>query len=83
MPNEAYLCLGFGKSFFYNSIGMLVYDWDETEEALYDENLSLFQKYCKLFAIGRDGQKLFPATRSVTTPRGMAMGWVKLTWKGN
>lgn len=83
LPHEAYLCLGFGKSFFYNSIGMLVYDWSDERTSNDTERLTPFQKYCKLFSIGRDGQKLFPATRSVTIPSGMAMGWVKLIWKNN
>lgn len=73
----AYLCLGFGKSFFYNSIGMLVYDWKEEEEGLAEEDYSLFRKYCKLFFLGRIGQRNFPLTRLVTR-QGIPMGWVKL-----
>lgn len=74
--NEAYLCLGFGKSFFYNSIGMLVRDWDESEEPLADENLTIFQKYCRLFFLGRGGDH-FPITRTITND-GLPMGWVRL-----
>ena len=80
LPNEAYLCLGFGKSFFYNSIGMLVYDWDSSNAGLSEEERSSFMQYCQLFFLGRDGQKNFPLTRTVTND-GKAMGWVKFTWK--
>jgi CRISPR type III-A-associated RAMP protein Csm5 len=76
-PKEAYLCIGFGKSFFYNSIGMLVYDWNESKSQLSEEDYPLFKKYCKLFFLGRDGQRDFPVTRTVTQ-RGLPMGWVKL-----
>lgn len=75
--NEAYLCLGFGKSFFYNSIGMLVFDWKEDDEPLAEKDYSLFRKYCKLFFLGRMGQRNFPLTRLVTR-QGIPMGWVKL-----
>lgn len=77
LPSEAYLCLGFGKSFFYNSIGMLVFDWNEENEPLAGEDNTLFQKYCKLFFLGRIGQRNFPLTRLVTR-QGLPLGWVKL-----
>lgn len=77
--NEAYICLGFGKSFFYNSIGMLVYDWDQSKAPdLSEEDKPLFRKYCQLFFLGKDGQKNFPLTRTVTND-GFPMGWLKLT----
>ncbi|MEM6699457.1 MAG: type III-A CRISPR-associated RAMP protein Csm5, partial [Bacteroidota bacterium] len=63
LPNEAYFCVGFGKSFFYNSIGLLVFDWKDDRP---DDQYSLFDKYCKLFKLGRDGQYEFPLTRTVT-----------------
>lgn len=71
----AYLPLGFGKSFFYNSIGMLVLDWTDKEQRISNEGL--FKKYCHLFFLGKTGQKRFPLTRTVTS-EGEAMGWVKL-----
>lgn len=76
----AYLCLGFGKSFFYNSIGMLARDWEMPEDKGYDERLTPFQKYCKLFFLGRDGQRDFPMTRTVTR-KGLPMGWMRLEVK--
>jgi CRISPR-associated protein Csm5 len=79
-PNEAYFCLGFGKSFFYNSLGMFVYDWDESSEELSDKEMPIFKKYFKLFLMGRSGQKSFPLTRTVTD-RGEPMGWVKVEIK--
>lgn len=79
-PTVAYMCVGFGKSFFYNSIGVLVNDWDESQapEDLREEDKSLFRKYCQLFFLGKDGQKSFPLTRSVTE-LGETMGWIKLS----
>jgi len=77
-PNEAYLCLGFGKSFFYNSIGMLVNDWDADKELGKDE-LTVFKKYARLFFLGRPGQREFPMTRTITNG-GMPMGWVRIKY---
>ena len=78
-PNgTAYLPLGFGKSFFYNSIGMLVADWEDEKKQI--SNDGLFEKYCGLFSLGKTGQKRFPLTRTVTS-EGEAMGWVKLKLK--
>lgn len=80
LPNEAYLCVGFGKSFFYNSFGMLINDWDMDKNVPEEEAL-IFKKYCKLFFLGKDGQKDFPLTRTVTKD-GKGMGWMKVTWAG-
>jgi CRISPR-associated protein Csm5 len=74
LPHETYLCIGFGKSFFYNSIGMLIYDW---KGAGSDDKLTPFQKYCKLSFLGRDGQRDFPLTKTLTSSS-EPMGWVKL-----
>lgn len=78
---EAYLCLGFGKSFFYNSIGMLINDWDDTG-SLAERRNSTFSKYAQLMFLGNDGQKHFPLTRTVTHDR-QPMGWVKLSENRN
>jgi len=77
-PNEAYLCLGFGKSFFYNSIGMLVRDWAAKQEDLSENDQQIFRQYCELFFLGREGQKRFPLTRTVAS-NGVGMGWMKIT----
>jgi len=79
LPHEAYMAIGFGKSFYYNSIGILVNDWDRDME-LGERDLSAFRKYCKLFFLGKDGQKNFPLTRTVTNG-GVPMGWVKMVWE--
>ena len=75
--NEAYLCVGFGKSYFYNSVGILINDWDLDKE-IDDDDLPVFRKFCKLFFLGKDGQKDFPYTRTVTND-GKGMGWIKVT----
>lgn len=77
LPNEGYLCLGFGKSFFYNSIGMLVKDWNSKNGETGGRSKTPFTKYCQLFFLGKDGQKKFPLTRTVTHD-GVPFGWVKL-----
>ncbi len=79
LPHEAYLCVGFGKSFYYNSIGILVYDWKDDSPK---HDYSLYQKYCKLHFLGNDGQQEFPLTRTVTHT-GLPMGWIKLVWIRN
>ncbi|MEM1121429.1 MAG: hypothetical protein AAGJ18_13340, partial [Bacteroidota bacterium] len=76
-PNEGYLCLGFGKSFYYNSIGMSVADWAAKQADLSDKDQALFRHYCQLFFLGKDGQKRFPLTRTVAS-NGVGMGWLKL-----
>ncbi len=77
LPNEAYMCIGFGKSFFYNSIGLLAYDWEGKQDDSQSDEIPVFQKYWQLFFLGNDGQKDFPLTRTVTN-EGIPMGWVKI-----
>lgn len=73
----AYFPIGFGKSFYYNSIGLAVFH--ESDERKKDNGrISLFQKYCKLYFMGNPGQKDFPLTRPVTDI-GEPLGWVKLS----
>lgn len=73
--NEAYLCIGFGKSFIYNSIGLLAYNWKDSQPS--KNRYNSYQKYCKVFQLGKAGQKDFPISRTVTT-NGIPLGWVKL-----
>ncbi len=82
LPNEAFLCLGAGKSFFYNSIGLAVHHTEEKDLRFVDKETPLFRKFFKLYFLGKDGQKNFPLTRPVTDI-GEPMGWVKLSWKNS
>jgi len=66
--NTAYLRLGFGKSFFDNSIGL----------AIYKASRETFMKYVKLFQLGKPHQKVFPVTRTICTVPFLPTGWVKM-----
>jgi len=69
--NSAFIRLGFGKTFFDNSIGLAIYRTDK--EAL--------MKYVKLMQLGKPMQKIFPVTRSVCTSNFLPMGWVDVALK--
>ncbi|HPI69624.1 MAG TPA: hypothetical protein PL003_10465, partial [Bacteroidales bacterium] len=64
----AYLRLGFGKTYFDNSLGL----------AIYDESPDIFMKYVKLLSLGKPRQKEFPVTRTVCTNPLIPMGWTTL-----
>ena len=55
---------------------MLINDWD-IDKQLAKEELPVFQKYARLFFLGKSGINDFPSTRTVTN-KGIPMGWIKL-----
>ncbi|MEO1655217.1 MAG: hypothetical protein AAFU64_16845, partial [Bacteroidota bacterium] len=68
-PNRAYLRVGAGKSYYYNSIGM----------ALLKASPATFKRMMSLFSLGKVGQKIFPITRTITTTTKAPLGWIYLT----
>ncbi|MFA6843713.1 MAG: type III-A CRISPR-associated RAMP protein Csm5 [Bacilli bacterium] len=73
---SAWLPVGFGKSNFYQSIGLLIYQKDK----------KVFEKYIQLFKMGKKVkknskeffQKEFPLTRNLTISELLPLGWIKL-----
>lgn len=68
---EAYIQLGFGKSYFGNSLGVL----------FRNQYPEFFGKMVRLMEMGKPGQKLFPVTKTIETASNSPMGWVRLTIK--
>lgn len=66
---EAYLRVGFGKSYFYNSIGL----------AIWNANKDAFKKFVRLFRLGKPSQSVFPITRTVLTVGAEPLGWIKIS----
>jgi CRISPR/Cas system CSM-associated protein Csm5 (group 7 of RAMP superfamily) len=66
----AHMRLGFGKTYFDNSLGL----------AIYRESPEIFMKYVKLFRLGKPRQTEFPVTRTVCTEPLVPMGWVTLKY---
>jgi CRISPR-associated protein Csm5 len=67
LPTEAYITLGSGKTYFYNSIGL----------ALYKEDKKSFDKFARIFGLGKASQEFFPITRALNLDY-KPLGWVKL-----
>lgn len=63
----AYIALGSGKTYFYNSIGL----------AILNHSKSDFKSFMKLMKLGNAGQELFPITRALNMDY-KPLGWVKL-----
>lgn len=74
---SAWLPVGFGKSNFYQSIGLFIRRRDK----------SAFEKYIKLFKMGKSpkrekgetDQKELPLTRNLTIEGHLALGWIKMS----
>ncbi|MEX2513504.1 MAG: type III-A CRISPR-associated RAMP protein Csm5 [Cyclobacteriaceae bacterium] len=68
--NIAYLPLGFGKTFFHISLGLLIKKSDPKK----------FENLVRKFSLGEKRQKFFPITRNITIIEGKAypLGWIKL-----
>lgn len=66
----AHIRLGFGKTYFDNSLGLSIYKNDP----------DIFMKYVKLLQLGKPRQTEFPVTRTVCTDPLMPMGWVTLKY---
>lgn len=67
LSKVAYIALGSGKSYFYNSLGL----------AIYEHNEIAFKRLVKILDLGKPNQEFFPITRALNldyTP----LGWVKL-----
>jgi CRISPR-associated protein Csm5 len=71
---SAWLPIGFGKSNFYQSIGLFIRK----------QNKEVFEKYIKLFKMGKKptqdetDQKELPLTRNLTIAGHLPLGWIKL-----
>lgn len=71
---SAWLPIGFGKSNFYQSIGLFVRQ----------RNKGAFEKYIKLFKMGKKPnpgethQKELPLTRNLTVEGHLPLGWIRL-----
>lgn len=81
--NTAFIPLGFGKTNFYQSIGLALYNWINILKEDGDEDVLnfAFESYLRLFKIGKEGQKQLPTTRTLITVNQQPLGWVKLTLK--
>ena len=71
---SAWLPVGFGKSNFYQSIGLFIRRRDK----------SAFEKYIKLFKMGKKpnagetDQKELPLTRNLTVEGHLPLGWIRI-----
>ncbi len=76
--NQSYINIGFGKSYYANSIGILLFDIAESDE-FYSEypNDNLFMEFISLAEMGAPDQEEFPITKALN-PHGLPLGWVKL-----
>lgn len=79
--NTAFIPLGFGKTNFYQSIGLALYNWINNLKEGEDVLNFAFESYLQLFSIGKKGQKRLPTTRTLITVNQQPLGWVKLTIK--
>jgi CRISPR-associated protein Csm5 len=79
----AFIPLGFGKTNFYQSIGLAIYNWINILKK--DEDIDVlnfaFESYLRLFGIGKKGQKELPTTRTLIKDIQQPLGWIKLTLK--
>lgn len=74
---SAYLPVGFGKSNFYQSIGLLLRQKDK----------KVFEKYIRLFQMGKrpdkyrdeSYQKELPLTRNLTFENQLPLGWIRIS----
>ena len=74
---SAWLLVGFGKSNFYQSIGLFIRS----------KNKEVFEKYIKLFKMGKSpkrekgetDQKELPLTRNLTIEGHLPLGWIKMS----
>jgi CRISPR/Cas system CSM-associated protein Csm5 (group 7 of RAMP superfamily) len=65
----AYLCIGFGKTFYHQSIGLALGD------------TKLVTKYVRLIGLQKSKEaQLYPITRNFTTDS-LPLGWVKISLK--
>lgn len=67
IETEAYISLGSGKTYFYNSFGL----------ALYKEDKKAFDKFVRIFELVKANQEFFPITRALNLDY-KPLGWVKL-----
>ncbi len=78
---SAWLPVGFGKSNFYQSIGLFIRR----------QNKEVFEKYIKLFKMGKSpkrekgetDQKELPITRNLTVEGHLPLGWIRLSDKSS
>ncbi len=66
---KKFICLGFGKNYFFNSIGLLIKEKDE----------KAFELLRKIYKMGKEGQKFFPVTRAIfiENNKHVPLGWVE------
>ena len=79
---KAYLKLGFGKGYYYNSVGLEFYDTDKDLFLNFLKN----QGFGKIFKNGRMedfdlNPDAFPLTKPVDANTMWQLGWVKLELK--
>jgi len=85
--NVAFIPLGFGKTNFYQSIGLALWNWiNRFRKEDGDDCLNYaFESYLRLFKIGKaidnEWQNQIPTTRTLTIINQQPLGWVKLTIK--
>jgi len=71
--DTGFLCLGGGKSYWLNSMGLAIYKKDKTA----------FSQFVRLFQLGEPDQTYFPITRTITTGnsanfQNQSLGWIQL-----
>lgn len=86
IPNDlsisCYLPIGFGKTNFYQSIGLALYDWIADIEGKDNKDYQYaFRNYLALYKIGKKGQKHMPVTRLLSMKNQQPLGWIKITLK--
>ena len=84
--NAAFIPVGFGKTNFYQSIGLALWNWINRLKKDEDDYLkNAFENYLRLFKIGRKidntWQKQMPLTRILSEYNQQPLGWIKLTIK--
>jgi len=65
---EAYLRIGSGKTFMYNSVGLAIYKTDK----------NAFDKFIQLLRFKRAKQSIFPVTRLLSLKDSQQLGWIKI-----
>ncbi len=68
--NTCYIQLGAGKTYFANSIGLAVFNYDR----------KTYDNWRSLFKLGKFKQELFPSTIAVDAERNTVTGWVQLSY---
>ncbi len=66
--DEAFLCLGMGKSYLLNSIGLLIANKDKIK----------FKKFREIYQLGDLKDVNFPATRTLCRESQLPLGWIKI-----